>query len=311
MVRPRSPTRFTPAQLWTSRFSLAPRGANFTLQNCDLLLVVGARLDTAMTAYAHGKLAREAIKVMVDIDSAEIHKMKTNIELPIVADARAFLLEFFDNAKKAGQRNWSTWVQKCTEWKERYPLVLEEHRNMPNHPEYVSRLPSTERMRLQKVMSSCRHLGFAIEIFLLVLKIKKNQRCFHNRCTGSMGFALPAAIGAAIGSGMSYTCVDGDGGFQMNIQELATVKRLGLPIKFFVANNDGYASIRTSQNGYFKRLVGADPSAADASPLGKGCECLRNSFARIKDISQLENQVHAVLESQGPMICEILVAPTR
>jgi acetolactate synthase-1/2/3 large subunit len=127
-----------------------------------------------------------------------------------------------------------------------------------------------------------------------------------------MGFALPAAIGAAVASGRRTICVDGDGSFQMNIQELATVERLGLPIKFFVANNDGYASIRASQSGYFKKLVGADRTSGMTLPdLGPVARAYGLPFVRIADKAELNQQIRAVLEMDGPVVCEVMVAPNE
>ena len=292
--------------------SLAPRGANFTLQNSDLLLVVGARLDMAMTAYAHERMARAAVKIMVDIDPAEIRKMKTPIHLPIVADAKAFLEEFKAQAGAVNCGGWEAWVQKCQEWKARYPLVLPEHRNMPGSLSmyHFSEALSDELAEGDVIASGSS--GFAIEIFLLCLNIKPGQRCFHNRGTGSMGFGLPAAIGAAVASGRRTICVDGEGGFQMNIQELATVERLGLPIKFFVANNDGYASIRASQSTYFKQLVGADRTSGMTLPdLGAVTRAYGLPFARIADKTDLNRQIRAVLDTDGPVVCEVMVAPNE
>jgi len=290
--------------------SLAPRGANFTLQNSDLLIVVGSRLDMAMTAYAHDRLARGARKVMVDIDEAEIRKMKTPIHLPIVADALAFLTELKAQCGKIKPAQWSAWVKRCQDWKARYPLVLPEHRDMPGHTSmyHFSEVLSDALAENDVIIPGSS--GFAIEIFLLVLKIKKGQRSFHNRGTGSMGLAIPAAIGAAVASGQRTICVDGDGGFQMNIQELATVQRLGLPIKFFVANNDGYASIRASQNGYFKRLVGADKTSGMTLPdLGAVTKAYGLPFVKIADKTNLARQVRDVLEAKGPIVCEVITAP--
>ena len=125
--------------------SLAPRGANFTLQNSDFLLVVGSRLDMAMTAYSHERFARAAVKIMVDIDPAEIRKMKTPIHLPIVADAKMFLEELKAQAGAVHGHGWKAWVKKCQEWKARYPLVLPEHRNHAQSPEHVSFLRGLER----------------------------------------------------------------------------------------------------------------------------------------------------------------------
>jgi acetolactate synthase I/II/III large subunit len=289
--------------------SLAPRGANFTLQNSDLLLVVGSRLDMAMTAYAHDRLARGAKKVMVDIDAAEIRKMQTPIHLPIVADAAKFLTELVRQAETVPTGLWSDWVKKCQEWKAKYPLVQPEHRtgagtlSMYHFSEALS-----DEMAENDVIAPGSS-GFAIEIFLLCLKIKAGQRCFHNRGTGSMGFGLPAAIGAAVASGQRTICVEGDGGFQMNVQELATVQRLGLPIKIFVANNDGYASIRASQQGYFKLLTGADRTSGVTLPdLEAVTKAYGLPFLRIADKTHLNQQIRQVLESSGPIVCEVMVA---
>ena len=138
---------------------------------------------------------------MVDIDAAEIRKMKTPIHLPIVADAGRILQELKVQAGGV-HGELEPWVQRCQEWKARYPLVLPEHRNDAQPLEHVPFLRGAERRDLRLAMSlRPGSSGFAIEIFLLCLKIKQDQRCFHNRGTGSMGFALPAAIGAAVASG--------------------------------------------------------------------------------------------------------------
>jgi acetolactate synthase-1/2/3 large subunit len=288
--------------------SLAPRGANFTLQNSDLLLVVGSRLDMATIAYSHQRLAREAVKIMVDIDEAEIRKMKTPIALPIVADAKAFLQELQAQAGQVQGGRWTAWIHRCAEWKQKYPLILPEHRELPGALSmyHFSEALSDELAAGDMVVPGSS--GFAIEIFLLCLKIKQAQRCFHNRGTGSMGFALPAAIGAAVASGKRTICVDGDGGFQMNVQELTTVERLQLPIKLFVVNNNGYGSIRASQNGYFKRLVGADPSSGMTLPeLEKVAKAYGLPYARIADKAHLNEQIQSVLESDGPVLCEVVI----
>ena len=292
--------------------SLAPRGANFTLQNSDLLLVVGSRLDMAMTAYAHDRLACGAQKVMVDIDEAEIRKMKTPIHLPIVADAGDFLRELLAQSAGMDKQPWAEWVNFSQNWKARYPLVLPEHRNLPGHLSmyHFSEALSEELGEGDVIVPGSS--GFAIEIFLLCLKLKRNQRCFHNRGTGSMGLGQPAAIGAAVASGRRTICVDGDGGFQMNIQELATVQRLDLPIKFFVANNDGYGSIRASQSGYFHRLVGADKTSGMTLPdLEAVVRAYGLPYVRIADKYELSQQIRQVLETRGPVVCEVIIAPNE
>ena len=223
-----------------------------------------------------------------------------------------FLSELNARAGEVNPDRWQAWVRRCREWKERYPLVLPEHRNMADHLSmyHFSEVLSDALAPGDVIVPGSS--GFAIEIFLLCLKIKEGQRCFHNRGTGSMGFALPAAIGAAVASGKRTICVDGDGGFQMNIQELATVERLGLPIKFFVVNNDGYASIRASQSGYFKRLVGADRTSGVTLPdLAKVTAAYGLPFAKISGKQNLAAQVRDVLAATGPIVCEVMVAPNE
>nr|WP_284069489.1 thiamine pyrophosphate-dependent enzyme [Stutzerimonas nitrititolerans] len=151
--------------------------------------------------------------------------------------------------------------------------------------------------------------GFASELFLLNLRLKKGQRCFHNRGTGSMGFGIPSAIGACLASGRQPTvCVEGDGGLQLNVQELATLAAQKLPVKCFVINNQGYASIRTSQNMHFKLLVGADSSSGLQLPdLAQLASAYGVGYARIESHADLQTRLQAVLDRDGPVICEVLV----
>jgi acetolactate synthase-1/2/3 large subunit len=291
--------------------SIAPRGANFTLQNADFLLVLGSRMDMALTAYAHDRLARAAVKVMVDVDAAEIRKMRTPIHLPIVADAADFLREFARQGETVAPRDRGPWLARCRDWKARYPVVLPEHRaqDRPVSTYHFSEVLA-EELRAEDVVAPGSS-GFASEIFLLVFKVKAGQRVFHNRGTGSMGFGLPASIGACLASGRQRTVsVDGDGGFQMNAQELATIAGLNLPIKYFIINNQGYASIRTSQKNYFNRLVAADGTSGLHLP--DVCAVARAygvPAVRIEQTRQLRDQVRAVLDRPGPVVCEVMVPP--
>jgi acetolactate synthase-1/2/3 large subunit len=288
--------------------AIAPRGANFALQNSDLLIVIGARLDMALTAYAHDRLAREAVKVIVDIDGAEIAKMRTAIELPIIADAGTFMREVRRQLCGELVGDFTPWINRCQEWKVKYPLVLEEHRSRAGVPSlYHFSDVLAQELDTSDIIATGSS-GFAVEIFLLVLRVKYGQRVFHNRGTGAMGFGLPASVGAAVaGSGRRTICVDGDGGFQMNVQELATVVTNRLPIKFFVVNNDGYASIRTSQSNYFGRLVGADSTSGVRLPsLERIAEAYEVPFMRIDDGAKMRDQIRAALDRQGPILVEVV-----
>lgn len=291
--------------------SIASRGSNFTLQNCDFLLVLGARLDMALTAYSHERFARGARKVMVDVDPAEIGKMKTRIDLPVQADAGAFLREMLRQIADAPTPPRAPWLLRCREWKTRYPFEL---------PQELKPTSGISTYEFASVMSDeLGHddivlpgsSGVAAEIFLSAFRAKAGQRVFHNKGTGAMGFGQPASIGACLASGGRRTvCVDGDGGFQMNIQELETIRRLRLPIKLFVVDNSGYASIRASQGAYFNRLTAADSSSGLTLP---DCVAIARAYGlparRVQAPSELRDAVRSVLSSSGPEVCVIAVPP--
>ena len=289
--------------------SMAPRGANFTLQNADLLLSIGARLDMAMTGYAHDKLARAAKKIIVDIDLAEINKMKTTIHLPICADAKDFLQEVLEQREKIKHKDISNWLGYCQELKHKYPVVLPEYWHQTEGVStYTFSEVLAEELTAQDVIVSGSS-GNAIETFLLVFAVKSGQRVFHTRGLGSMGFGLPASIGACLASDRKRTiCVDGDGGFQMNIQELETVARLNLPIKFFVFNNQGFASIRNSQQKYFSRLVGADTTSGLTLPnLLNIASAYGLVTAQISSSTNLREQIQDIINASNSIVCEVIV----
>jgi acetolactate synthase-1/2/3 large subunit len=290
---------------------IAPRGANFALQNSDWLLILGARLDMALIAYAPDRLARAAKKIMVNIDPAEIGKLGRTIDLPVVADAGAFLDEFFRQSGSVSQKDRSDWIARCRHWKQAYPFVLPEHRRQESgiSTYAFSEILSQELTGEDVVLPG--NSGFCAEIFLTALRVKAGQRVFHNKGTGAMGFSQPAAIGACLASGGRRTvCVDGDGGFQLNIQELETVRRLNLPVKFFVINNAGFASIRSSQQNYFGRLTAADAASGLTLPdLLRVGEAYRLHAVRLTDPRTLAADVRAVLQAPGPSLCDVVVVP--
>lgn len=291
--------------------SMAPRGPNFALQNSDLMLAIGTRLDMAMTGYSHPNLARAARKIMVDIDAAEIGKMQTKIDLPVVADAGQFMRELVRQKDSIIRKDREPWMSRCRKWKTQYPVVQPEHRKQSGLPSLYHFAEVLSGELQDNEVIACGSSGFASEIFLLVIEPKPGQRIFHTRGLGAMGFGIPAAIGAAFASGASRVItVDGDGGFQMNIQELETIRRHGLPIKFFVINNEGYASIRSSQTGYFKLRVGCDATSGmtlpDLARLGVAYDI---PTVLIDSPEGMRDKICEVLNMSGPVICEVRVLP--
>ncbi len=292
--------------------SVAARGANFALQNSDFLLAIGVRLDFAITGYAPQNLAREAHKVAVDIDAAELQKLHPYLQQPICADARAFLQELLRQKDSIRLRDHAAWDARCADWKTRYPVVTEEHRN----PEtcvsifYLAEIIGTESTLDDLLVSGSS--GSGIEIFLLACPTRNGQRIYHTAGLGAMGYGLPMSLAVCIGGGRKRTIlVDGDGGFQFNIQELETASRLKLPVKFFVLNNDGYASIRASQKGYFgKANIGCDSQTGLTVPeISKVAAAYNIPCVVISDQKNLREDVKRVMAMDGPVVVDVHVIP--
>jgi acetolactate synthase-1/2/3 large subunit len=289
--------------------SIAPRWANFALQNADLVFCIGCRLDMAMTAYAHDRFARGARKIMVDIDAAEIDKMRMQVDLPIVADAKAFLVAANQTMRSSKPPACQSWLDQIARWKEQYPLLQPEHRTNDGPLSMYHFTDVLSEHLAEGDVIATGAAGFAVELFLLALRLKRGQRCFHNRGTGSMGFGVPAAIGACVAAGRSRTiCIEGDGGLQMNVQELATLAAMQLPVKCFIINNQGYASIRASQRGYFNRVLGADASSGLLLPsLEKLADAYAIRYMKIDSAEHLAEQFDQALAGDKPLLCEVVV----
>jgi len=294
--------------------TVASRGANYTLQNADLLLSIGARLDVPVTGFDRSQFARAAEVVVVDIDASEIAKLGTVVDLPVCADAATFISGVLERSGTIAAVDRTAWLDRCTDWKSRYPVIL---------PEYWERADFVNTYAFSSVLADeldgddliiPGSSGVGIDTFWLAFAVKQGQRLFSTGGLGAMGFGLPASIGGCLASGRKRTIsVDGDGGFQLNIQELETVVRLDLPIKFFVINNDGYASIRASQNNHFHgNLVGSDPSSGLTLPdLVKIGAAYGIATERITDNAGLKAGIRAALDRPGPVLCEVMVAPDQ
>jgi acetolactate synthase-1/2/3 large subunit len=292
--------------------SVAARGANFALQNSDFLLAIGVRLDFAITGYAPQNLARGAYKAAVDIDQAELKKLHPYLQQPINADAKQFLVELLARRDSIQLKDHSAWDARCSDWKTRYPVVTQEHRKSEGLVSvfHLAEVIGTEVKPQDRLVVGSS--GSAIEIYLLAFPTLHSQRLFHTAGLGAMGFGLPMAIAvAAANPGHEVIAVDGDGGFMFNIQELETVHRLQLPIKFFVMNNDGYSSIRASQKAYFgKPNLGCDRSNGLTVPdLVRVGEAFGLTSTVITDQRNLRREVRRVLDMEGPVVCDVRVLP--
>ena len=233
------------------------RVANYAIQNADLVISIGSRLDSRQIGGSGPMFSVHSKKIMVDIDVEEINKMPekgVKIDLSIVSDAK----NFFDNAiigvPLGDGTGWDDtpithrllWTQKINEWKQKYSEEKSREGDSVVY-DYLNGLFKSLPDDCIIIPDQGGNLVWTMQSAIL----KEGQKLFTNFGNSSMGYALPAAIGAAIGSGKKVYCIDGDGGFQMNIQELLTVKKYDLPIEIIILNNDGYGIIKQFQDSYF------------------------------------------------------------
>ena len=291
---------------------LAQRGANFIQQNSDYILALGARLDFGQIGYASEAFARAAKKVIVDIDPLELGKFRFPADLLVQASAAAFLQELERQTASFRPPDWSAWRKRCQAWKQTYPVVTADYRAQIN---YVNSYVLVEA--LSKLMTPVDLLvpgssGACSDVCLQSFKVKPGQRVLNSPGIGAMGFGLPHTIGACLASGGRRTvCVNGDGGFQLNIQDLETVRRLNLPIKYFILNNRGYASMRATHRNYFQgRLVASDPASGLTLPnMRRIADAYGVRNNRIANHAELDARIAEALATDGPFLSEVMVDP--
>ena len=288
--------------------SFASRAANFAVQNCDFLLSVGARLDFATTGYSRERFAREAFRVAVDVDPEELEKMSSSLELAVPSDALTFLEELLAQRERVQPGDRSAWHVRIQDWIQKYPVVTDDLRGyQQNTSTYVVVDTLSELLEPDDVVVEGSS-GIHAEIFFLAFRVKAGQRILADGSYGSMGYGLPAAIGACVAAGRRTILVDGDGSFQPNLQELEAGKRLNLPLKIVIVNNGGYSSIRASQSRYFGRLLAADASSGLTFPnLEKIAAAYGIPWRGVFCESELRPALLETLNEIGPTICEVHV----
>lgn len=292
--------------------SFGDRPANFAAQNSDLILSLGCRLSTRQVSFAYDSWAREAYKIMVEIDTAEIEKPTIDIDMPIQSDIKEFLDKFDAYLEeKCGDLtfDYSNWVKQCNTWKEKYPVCDNskyEQKDKINVYAFLDTLSDCMKENDKIVVANgaacaCIH-GY---------KLKKGQRLVVNSGVASMGYDLPAAIGACFGiDKTSLICVCGDGSIQMNIQELQTIIHHKLPIKLFLINNDGYQSIRITQRSFFEQPfigIGSDSGDISFPNMKKIAEAYGYKYNSCSCIDNLKEVISETLEIDEPILCEVFV----
>ena len=286
------------------------RPGNWAIQNSDLVLSVGSRLSVRQVGYNKKTWAREAFVIMVDIDKYELAKPSIHVELPICADAKKFLTKLNKKLKEHPIERKEEWLNKCIEWKRNYPVVQPKHyakQELANVYCFIKEL--SKRIPENKVNvigngSACVVGGHAFEI-------KKGQRYIVNSGAASMGYDLPAAIGAYFAVKEEIICLSGDGSIQMNLQELQTIVHHKLPIKMFIINNDGYHSMRQTESNLFPEhsMFGVGPhDSHDISfpDLHKISDAYGIPYYSIKNNDEM-NKIDDILKIDGFCLVEVFV----
>lgn len=290
------------------------RSANFAVQNTDLVIAIGSRLDTRQTGGNLGSFARGAKRVMVDIDHNEIEKGRgLSIDIGINADAGKFLETFRMVAKKEIYPRWADWHRRVREWKAKYrdPEDLGDKKASPMNAYPFLRklsdaLPSGEVI----VANEGGNLVWTMQSF----RIKKDQRLISTFGNSPMGYSFPAAIGAAFArKGKRIICIDGDGGFQPNLQELQTVRYYDLPIKIFIMNNESMGIIKQFQDQYFgSRYHASSPEHGYLAPdFVRIAEAFGIPALRIRSLAKADSVIKKALAMKGPVLVDVRINPKQ
>jgi acetolactate synthase-1/2/3 large subunit len=290
--------------------TVALRPANFAVQNADLLLTIGARLDNVVTAFNPAQFGRMAKKIVVDVDAAELNKFTHPIDVKVEADAADFISALLSACNRVERRDRHPWLERCAAWKRRYPVndgaAFAESGAISHY--HLVQVLSEEISEDTLIVTGSSGLG--IEAFYTVFQNKPGQRVFLTSGLGSMGYGLPAMIGAGIANGrVPFVGVEGDGSLQMNLQELATIRAQNLPVRIFIINNGGYASIRNTQRNYFEgRYVGTGSEAGLFLPdIVAVAQAMDIAARRVTDAADLREAVKQTLAQRGPIILDVCV----
>lgn len=291
--------------------SVGTRGGNFVIQNSDLLLVFGCRMNIRQISYNYKEFAKNAYKIVIDIDEAELNKPTVAVDMKVYANVADVMKDIADKACETG--NHEEWLQWCRNIDAKYPATLSSYYNKqtPINPYAFIKEFSKGLAEGDKVI--CGN-GSACVITFQAIQIQKEQRIFTNSGCAAMGYGFPAAIGCAIAEkGKRVICLDGDGSFQMNIQELQTVVYNKLNLKIFILNNNGYHSIRQTQTNLFKPpLVGVcDGNGLSFPSMEKIAYAYGIPYEKIDMLAGVSVKVQRVINMEGPVLCEVILDPEQ
>jgi len=289
---------------------LGERAANFIMQNSDLFIVLGTRMGIRICGYAYETVARAATKVMIDIDEAELNKPTFKPDVKIHADARDFLNALHEALPALTAKE--KWMNYCRSVKSRYPVILPQHRE---RTDYVSSyvLPEAIMRHAPDPITVVTSNGIAYTSTFQSIPVRREMRMFSNEACASMGYGLPAAIGAAFAyeGKREIVCFEGDGSIQMNLQELQTLINYRLPVKLFVYNNAGYLSIKTTQKAFFGgHFVGSEASSGVILPaFEKLAVAYGMPYFKLANNRELDEKLPKIFAASGSVLVEVMLDP--
>ncbi|MFM8270510.1 MAG: thiamine pyrophosphate-binding protein [Pseudomonadota bacterium] len=289
--------------------TIGDRPGNFVVQNSDFLLILGCRMNIRQISYNWGAFAREAFKVMVDIDEAELKKPTLKVDLSIHADVAQVMKDILKRPKLERNEEHQKWLQWSLERKRKYPVTQDSYWDTKNcvNPYCFIDVLTDQLEENERIVTGD---GTACVVTFQAAKIKRGQRLYTNSGCASMGYDLPAALGAYFSEKPKrLICLAGDGSIQMNLQELQTIVTHRLPIKIFILNNQGYHSIRQTQQNYFPdNIVGCGTESGLGFPnYEKLASAYGISYQKISQGLDMAPIIKQTLHNEGPQICEVIL----
>ncbi|MBN7573060.1 MULTISPECIES: thiamine pyrophosphate-binding protein [Clostridium] len=284
------------------------RHSNFIQQNADFVLTIGTRLNLLSTGYNFESFLEKADHVMVEIDENEMKKKSVHPKLAINCDAKAFIKALLERKEELKTNIRTEWIEHCNILRDKYPRFIPEQEPRDGFVSTYRLVDEISNKMTENDIYQFTSSGTSVDIAMKVFRIKKGQRAFLTKGLAAMGYDLPASIGSCIASGGKRTvCVTGDGSIVMNIQELEILKRLKLPVKLFVVDNNGYSMIYGSQDGNFNgHLTGCTPESGLTLPdMKKLAEAFGIKAYHIENVDELSNKVSEILEYDGPVVCTV------
>src|SRR3990167_1693981 len=285
------------------------RYANFAVQNADLIIAIGSRLDTKATGSPPTSFARGAKKVCIDIDKSELDKFYhygLAIDLKIHGDVKKILRLLIPQLRSVEKKNLFLWLNTIFDWKEKYPICPQEYYEEKSVNPYVFvKMLSKYALPNEVIFVDT---GCSIAWIMQAFEFKRNQRLYHDFNNTAMGWALPASIGASIGMDKRpIICVVGDGSLLMNIQELATVIANDLPIKIFLLNTHGHLMVQQTQEQWFesKYMATTVKGGLPHIDMLKVAEAFGFFVVDIQTNDELEGKISKAINTNGAIFCNI------